>query len=152
MIMTQVEHEKWMSQAIQIAKSNPRKPFGSVIVDNESNTLIAEGINRSSENPTWHGEIDAINQAKKNHPDIEWSKLTLYTTAEPCSMCQSAIVWAGFAKVVFGTSIPTLMELGFHQTTIRADEVIQKSDWVSCELIGGILEDECDQLFKASDI
>ena len=34
--------------------------------------------------------------------NVEWR----YTTAEPCAMCMSAIAWSGFARVLYGTSIP----------------------------------------------
>ena len=33
------------------------------------------------------------------------SQLVLYTTAEPCPMCQGAISWSGIGTVVSGTSI-----------------------------------------------
>ena len=66
-------------------------PFGAVIVDSTTGDVVARGHNRSKENPTFHGEIDAINRCAAEHPGIDWSKLVTYTTAEPCPMCQSAM-------------------------------------------------------------
>jgi len=34
-------------------------------------------------NPTWHGEIDAINQLIPAVPEIDGKKLVLYSNAEP---------------------------------------------------------------------
>jgi len=136
-----------MKLAIAAAAHNPKAPFGAVIVNRESGELAAEGWNKSRENPVWHGEIDAMNRCAAAHPGIDWKKLALYTTAEPCPMCQSAIVWSGMQLVVFGTSIPTLVKLGWGQIDIRAAEVSAKAAFNRCKVIGGVLEKECDALF-----
>jgi hypothetical protein len=64
--------------------------------------IVAEGWNKSSANPTWHGEIDAINRLAESPVKLESSQLVLYTTAEPCPMCQGAILWS--AAVQAGTA------------------------------------------------
>ena len=76
--------------------------------------------------------------------------MRLYTTAEPCCMCQGAILWAGIPEVVFGTSISTLQRLGWHQIDIPAEEVVRRTPFAECALIGGVLEHECDELFVAA--
>jgi len=141
------EHERRMRLAIAAAAHNKRAPFGAVVVDNESGEVFAEGWNKSRENPTWHGEIDAINRCAAAHPGIDWKKLALYTSAEPCPMCQSAIIWSGMKLMVYGTSIPTLVKLGWGQIDIRATEVSAKAAFNRCAVIGGVLEKECDALF-----
>jgi tRNA(adenine34) deaminase len=82
------------------------------------------------------------------HPGIDWTGLTLYSTAEPCPTCQSAILWAGISRVVFGTSIRTLQRLGWWQIDIPAEEVMQRTPFRQCELAAGVLEAECDALFQ----
>jgi tRNA(Arg) A34 adenosine deaminase TadA len=109
---------------------------------------MAEGLNRWRENPTWHGEIDAINRCAAGRPGVRWSDLCLYTTAEPCCMCQGAILWAGIPEVVYGTSIRTLKRLGWRQIDIEAEEVTRRTPSARCTLTGGILERECDGLFR----
>lgn len=139
-------HEIMMRHALVIARQNPEYPFGSVITD-EKGDIVAEGINRGDENPIWHGEIDAINECARYYAGRDWSALTLYTTAEPCPMCMSAILWCGLGGVVFGTSIETLMRLGWNQIAIPSSEVAARS-WNKKLLIrGGILEDQCNRLF-----
>ena len=96
-------------------------PFGAVLVDRRSGEIVARGHNRSNENPTFHGEIDVINRlASQANGEIDWASLVLYTTAEPCPMCQGAIEWAGIGHVVYGTSIETLERLGWRAESISA--------------------------------
>jgi len=139
-------HEHYMRRAIQVATESPHSPFGAVLVDRIENVIVAEGGNRVNENPISHAEIEAITlHAKKNNP--RWETLCLYTTAEPCCMCQSAILWAGIPQVVYGTSIATLSKLGWKQFRLSAAEIVQAADFADCELIGGVLQDQCEQLY-----
>lgn len=137
--------ECYMRQAMTIAQANRRHPFGAVIVDPTHNQTISEGVNRASENPLWHAEIVAINNGAAKAPN--WSQLTLYTTAEPCPMCMSAILWTGIGRVVFGTSISTLRSLGWNQIQLSAQSIINASHHPQTVLTEGCLREECDQLF-----
>lgn len=136
-----------MQQAIAVAHSNPTAPFGTVLVDRRTNTVVTEGLNRATENPIVHGELDAIIRYAA-YVDPSWQDLRLYTTAEPCCMCQAAIMWAGIPEVVFGTSIATLMELGWDQFDLRAIDVAKSAAFAECQIVGGVLAEQCDQLFK----
>ena len=143
-------HEDYMRRAIALAKQVPRLPFGAVIVQRATGEIVAEGFNRSSDSPTFHGEIDAINRCAAAHPSIDWTELDLYTTAEPCPMCQSAIEWAGIGTVYYGTSIPYLKDRGWPQIDIRAEEVARRTPFRHTRIVGGILESECNPLFDAA--
>lgn len=145
-----MSHDHYMRQAIAIAQQVPRRPFGAVIVRRTTGEIIARGCNRSSETPTLHGEIDAINRCAAAHSHIDWTELDLYTTAEPCPMCQSAIEWAGISTVYYGSSIPYLQSRGWRQIDIRAEEVARRTSFRQTRVIGGILEFECNTLFEAA--
>ncbi len=145
-----LNHARFMRAAIEQAKKVSKMPFGAVIVDGTSAQIVAAGHNRSQENPTFHGEMDAINRCAAAHPQTDWPKLALYTTAEPCPMCQSAIEWAGVAMTVYGTSIPFLRRLGWWQIDIRAHEVVRRTPFRRTALLGGVLELECNALFLAA--
>lgn len=140
-------HEDYMRRAIELALLVPEFPFGAVIVRRATGEIVAEGHNRSALNPTWHGEIDAINRCAEKHPSANWSEFDLYTTAEPCPMCQSAIEWAGIGTVYYGTSIPYLQSRGWWQIEIRAEEVAAKTPFRKSRVVGGLLEAECNALF-----
>lgn len=144
-----IPHDIIMRHALVIARQNPEHPFGCVIVDEEGE-IVAEGINRREENPIWHGEIDAINECAGQHAGRDWSQLMLYSTAEPCPMCMSAILWSGIGSVVFGTSIETLANLGLRQIEITCQELVSKSWNPGLLVTGGILEEQCDRLFQSA--
>ena len=112
-------HEDYMRKAIAMALNVPELPFGAVIVNRATGEIMAEGYNQSALNPTFHGEMVAINRCAEVHRPKNWSGFDLYTTAEPCPMCQSAIAWAGIACVYYGTSIPYLQKLNWWQINIR---------------------------------
>lgn len=146
-VHSELDHKKLMERAIRIAQNAPRRPFGALIVDIENKSVLAEGWNRTDQNPTWHGEIDAINRLAET--DSSWKKrsLTLYTTAEPCPMCMGAILWTGIETVVFGTSISYLADLGWDQIDLGAEALAQSASFRNCRIIPGILEQECNALF-----
>ena len=143
-------HQQYMRRAIALAKQVLEFPFGAVIVRRATGVIVVEGHNRSSESPTFHGEIVVINRCAADHPSIDWSELALYTTAEPCPMCQSAIEWAGIPTVYYGTSIPHLQRLGWKQIEIRAAEVARRTPFRQTTVVGGILVEECNALFEAA--
>lgn len=135
-----------MERAIELAKNAPSHPFGAVIVDVLRGSIVAEGFNQAKVNSTWHGEIVAINQFfARDHQAA--SECLLYTTAEPCPMCQSAILWAGFQGVVFGTSIEYLSQTGWRQIGISSREICGRTPFATCRIVGGVMERECNALF-----
>ena len=143
------DDEMHMRRAIRLAGNNPKYPFAAVLVDEEKR-VVGEGWNRSVHNPTWHGEMDAINKCAAAHPKIDWTRLTLYTTAEPCAMCQGAVAWAGIKRVVFGSSIPFLKSVDVWAIDIRAEELARLAAFRKCTVVGGVLEEECNKLFRAA--
>ena len=153
--MRELDHERYMRRAISLTEHVPHLPIGAVIVDRERDTVLAEGWNKSGLNPTWHGEIDATNQLVANqligaHGSQARSELVLYTKAEPCSMCQGAILWSGIGAVVFGMSIPFLQQHGWWQIDIPAEELVRRSPQGKCKIMGGVLEEQCNALFLAA--
>lgn len=139
--------DDYMRQLIKLAHQRPHAPFAAMIVDNQSGKILCEGLNDSKASPIYHGEMVAINRCAEQHPNMQWQQTTLYTTAEPCPMCASAIVWAGIPVIKFGTSIPTLQRLKWGQIAIRTQEVIDKAPFYRGKASGGILAKETDKLF-----
>jgi tRNA(Arg) A34 adenosine deaminase TadA len=140
-------HERSMRQAIAAARLNPRAPFGAVIARVSDGEVLAEGVNSSERNPILHGEIAAMNNYVRRHGNRDWQTTILYTTAEPCPMCMSAIVWAGIGGVVFGTSIEGLKRVGFDQIDIASAAVAGASPFWHGQVRGGVLASETDKLF-----
>jgi len=74
------------------------KIFGAAIIRKDNYSLVVAGSNNETENPLWHGETYTLKKFyeinKKIRPD-EKSCIFL-SSHEPCSLCLSAITFAGF--------------------------------------------------------
>jgi tRNA(adenine34) deaminase len=141
-------HEQAMRLAIAEAHGNPAFPFGAVILRAADRRVMATGVNKSAANPTFHGEIVAINDYVARHGNRGWDEAILYTTGEPCPMCMSAMVWAGMGGVVWGTSVEQLHQFGINQIMIPATTVIGASAFYRGEILGHVLQGETDALFR----
>jgi len=141
------EHERCMRLAIAEARRNPFYPFGAVIVRPYTGEVAARGVNDSRANPILHGEIACMNDYVKVHGNKDWSSMVLYTTGEPCSMCMSALVWAGIGGVVFASSIDGIRRAGIDQIAITAKQVADASPFYNGVLVGGVLAAETDRMF-----
>jgi tRNA(adenine34) deaminase len=81
-------------------------------------------------------------------PKVEWRDLALYTTAEPCPMCMSAIVWAGMPELVYGTSVDELIRLGVNQLHLDSPTVAASAPFYSGRIIGGVLRKRTDPVYQ----
>jgi tRNA(Arg) A34 adenosine deaminase TadA len=111
------EDEKFMRRAIALGEKAALidctgGPFGCIIV--KEGKIIAEGANHvvSENDPTWHGEMEAIRAAAKHLGNFNLSGCTLYTTGEPCPMCAGAIYWARIDRVVYASTIADALRYG----------------------------------------
>ena len=88
-------------------------PFGTVIV--RDGEIVGRGHNRVvvNQDPTCHGEMEAIRDACKNLGTFDLSGCELYTTAEPCPMCLGATLWANIPVVYYGCTREDSNEIGF---------------------------------------
>ncbi|KAA1190190.1 nucleoside deaminase [Photorhabdus heterorhabditis] len=144
------KHEKYMREAIEEAKKSAKYPFGAVIVNRNSGEILSRGVNSWVKNPILHGEIQAINHYVTLYGNQGWNNVALYTTAEPCSMCMSALVWTGIREVIWATSISGLRNMGIRQIDISAQEIAERASsfYSPISLVGGILANETDKLFS----
>ncbi len=72
------------------------KVFGAAILRKSDLSLIIAGTNDETQNPLWHGEVHTLKQFYEL-PDVPpTGDLAFLSTHEPCTMCMSAITWAGF--------------------------------------------------------
>ena len=106
-----------MFRAIELARQTSLidkagGPFGSVIV--KDGEIIAEGANTvlADNDPTCHGEMNAIRNACKELGTHDLSGCTLYTTSEPCPMCYGAIWWARIEKIYYASTTRDAKEFG----------------------------------------
>jgi guanine deaminase len=114
---TQADHERFMRRAIELSKRAALEEctggaFGCVIV--KDGQIIAEGTNHvvANNDPTCHGEMEAIRQACKKLNSFKLNGCTLYTSSEPCPMCLTATYWARIDKLFYGAGIDDAKRYG----------------------------------------
>jgi len=112
----------YMKEAINEAAKNlvtgDGGPFGAVVV--KDGKIIGKGHNEVIKNndPTCHGEMQAIRDACKNLKTYDLSGCELYTSAFPCPMCLSAIIWANIKTVYYGNTLQDAEDIGFRDSFI----------------------------------
>ncbi len=122
---------KFMKLAIDEAENGIKLghggPFGAVIVKDD--VVIGVGHNQVilNNDPTCHGEIDAIRSACKNIQNFDLSGCDVYTTGEPCPMCLGALLWANVNKIYYACTIKDNDDIGFR------DEIFYKNLEISTE-------------------
>lgn len=105
----QDEHRIFMSRAIALSAEtalidSAGGAFGCVIV--QDGRILAEGANRvvAENDPTWHGEMDAIRKACRAEKRFRLRDAILYSSAEPCPMCMAAAYWAGIKAIYYAST------------------------------------------------
>ncbi len=96
----------FMAEALDLARTalaDQEFPVGCVIADGDN--VVARGHRTGTAtgpgNEIDHAEINAIRQLYGCMPDIDRSRLTIYSTMEPCLMCYSAILLSGIGRIVY---------------------------------------------------
>lgn len=145
---TKTNHEQFMGEALSEAKKGDL-PYGAVIVKDNEIVIRSYNTAQTDNDVSAHGELNALKAfTKKYGYSLDALEgYTLYTTCEPCPMCAAACVWAGVSQIVFGASTKQLLDIGSKQIDISCETVVQKS-FQEIEVVGGMMADECLELFK----
>lgn len=72
------------------------KIFGAAVLRKSDLSLVIAGTNDETANPLWHGEVRTLNGFYEIPQRPDTRDLIFLCTHEPCSLCMSAITWAGF--------------------------------------------------------
>jgi guanine deaminase len=108
---------EFLRRAIALATRNiltaSGGPFGAVVV--RDGKIVGEGANSvtTTNDPTAHGEVNAIRAAAKSLGTFSLAGCALYTSCEPCPMCLAAAYWARLDAVYYGASAADAARAGF---------------------------------------
>ena len=142
------QHEFFMRQALAEARKAFERgefPVGCVIVHNGS--VIVTGARENSAglgNELDHAEIVALRALFAVAPGIDLSRITIYTTMEPCLMCYATMLVSNVGGVVYGYE--DVMGGG---TGLSLSSLAPLYSGRRIEIVGAVLRRECLELFRA---
>lgn len=102
-----------IDEAMSGITSGDGGPFGSVVV--KEGIVIGRGHNMvlGNNDPTAHGEVEAIRDACQRLGTHDLTGCDVYTTGEPCHMCLCACLWANIKRIYYGCTIKDNAIIGF---------------------------------------
>jgi guanine deaminase len=106
-----------LRRAIELARENVLAgtggPFAALIV--RDGEVIAEAANSvtTTNDPTAHGEINAIRRACAALGVFSLAGCEIYSSCEPCPMCLAAIYWARLGALYYGSNQQDAAKAGF---------------------------------------
>ena len=106
-----------MRRAIALATENVVSgqggPFAAIIV--RGGNIVGQGANSvtATNDPTAHGEVNAIRAACKTLGTFILAGCELYTSCEPCPMCLAACYWARLDAIYYGCGAADAARAGF---------------------------------------
>jgi tRNA(Arg) A34 adenosine deaminase TadA len=130
--------------AIQNVYDGAGGPFAAVIV--RDGRIVGEGVNTvtATNDPTAHGEVNAIRAACKALGTFTLAGCELYTSCEPCPMCLAACYWARIDAIYYGSSAADAARAGFDDAflyeefrkdqaarTLPATQMVSEEAWAS---------------------
>ena len=140
-----------MQLAVQSALTGIKKeeggPFGACIVKGDEIIAVAHNTVLKNQDPTCHAEMNAIRLACKELDNHVLTGCELYTTAEPCPMCLSAIYWARLDKIYVGVDKVIAAKYGFDDDKFYQQIALSPSQREVPSQYG-VMAKECEHVFS----
>jgi tRNA(Arg) A34 adenosine deaminase TadA len=140
--MPGTSNPEFLRRAIALATQNVVSgaggPFAAVVV--RGGEIVGEGVNTvtATNDPTAHGEVNAIRAAARTLGTFTLAGCALYTSCEPCPMCLAAAYWARLDAVYYGACAADAARAGFDDAFLyeemRKDPAVRKLP--STQLLG----------------
>lgn len=96
-------HQAFEMRQAAIAKGD--QAYGAVIVRDD--IIVGQSWSRVilDNDPTGHAEMSAIRDAARRLYNRDLSGAIMYSTSQPCPMCEAAAYWAGIGQLVYGRGL-----------------------------------------------
>jgi tRNA(Arg) A34 adenosine deaminase TadA len=149
--MSRQPNPEFMRRAIALATQNVTSgvggPFAAVVV--RQGQIVGEGVNTvtAANDPTAHGEVNAIRAACKALDSFSLAGCELYTNCQPCPMCLAACYWARLDAIYYGAKAVDAARAGFDDAFLY--EEFRKDDSARALAAAQLLGDEAWATFAA---
>ncbi len=87
------------------ALRNGDQAYGAVVLRGSEIVGAAPSRVVNSTDPTAHAEMEAIRDAARRLRSRDLSGSILVSTSRPCRMCETAAMWAGITRMVYGDQL-----------------------------------------------
>ena len=123
--------ESFIDVAIDISR-NSFYPFGAIVV-RDGKIIGRSDDNVPSKNTVFqHAELIAIDSAVSNIKDSisrgNLHECTLYTSCEPCMMCQEAILAEGISRIVYAATIEDSNQYFCKEYPVSIKDIVERSN------------------------
>ena len=87
-----------------LAVSQGDRGYGAIIVHTSSLKIVGQSPSRVGTNgdPSAHAEMEAIRDAARRLGVRDLSNHSMYSSSQPCAMCEAAAYWANIDALYFG--------------------------------------------------
>jgi guanine deaminase len=143
--------ETFMRLAIAKAREGVRagqSPYGAAVVRDGQLLSCEHNVVLATLDVAAHAEIHSMRSAAARLGSVELAGCVVYSTCEPCAMCFSACHWAHVAKIVYGATIADSAAVGFGELAIT-NATMRRLGGGRMELVGGVLREQCLEIFAA---
>ena len=141
-----MDHKKFMRLAIDKGREG-KIPFAACIIKNNKVLACEYSSVFPNNDPTAHGEIQAIRAACRKIKKPDLGGAIIYTTCHPCAMCAMACYWGGINRIVYGTTLKDSMDNGWPDFD-RTGKLSERTVGNRIKWKGGVMRKECLKLFK----
>ena len=151
-----------MEFVLNLAEKNVNRktggPFAAAVFNLKTNELISVGLNCVVDNncSIAHAEVVAIinAQEKLERYRLDDSEYVLVSSAQPCVMCNGALLWSGISTLHFGATKDDVEEIvGFDEGPLHPNW-IEELEERGIKVIGKILHEKSRkvlQLYKDNE-
>ncbi len=87
------------------ALRNGDQGYGAVVLRGGEIVGAAPSRVVTNTDPTAHAEMEAIRDAARRLRSRDLSGSILVSTSRPCRMCETAAMWAGISRMVYGEQL-----------------------------------------------
>ena len=134
-----------IAEALENLPAMDGGPFGACLVRGDEVLAVAHNTVLKGLDPTCHAEINVIRLAAGKLKSYDLSGCEIYSTTEPCPMCFAAIHWARIGRLIYGTAIIEVAQLGFNELTLGSRQM-QALGRSPVAIYPDFLADACRQL------